>query len=266
MEKRTVEIKHSPPISYWVAGSEDAPPAVVDPGLLGRDISPAVEALGQDFRAHSFDPPGFWDSPPQDRPLTIPSLSGTVGEAQKKLFGNSVASALSFSFGAVPRIYLAHSNPGTVSKLVLFEPIISGRDLPWILKGIIHATRLPAATPSILYFARTLAGFVRGARKVPKDKRVRIVEGIRDGKSAARLAQSLLHWNKTEQQLKELDIPVLIVWGGSNEDAGFVPVERLKELKAPHISHLELPDVHHFIKAREMIQLVEATRDFLKPS
>ena len=251
-------------VETWFLRLGQGPPLLVMPGLLGRDAHPAAEASSDRHTAYAPDPPGFWQSEAPTGRLTVPWLGGSwIGSFHKGVIGNRPILVLGFSAGATFLVHYAATHPGAIGKLVLYEPIIKGRDLPPWLRGLILATRIPGATAVILKWAPNLVPVLPGVNKVGWRKRMRLVEGINSPRAVGDLGRSLLSSDVTDQ-IQSLDVPVLIVRG--DRPGGLVPLEALKSLRGPHISHLEIAGLGHFLGGKGQQSVVEAVRDFLRPS
>ncbi|MEX0621988.1 MAG: alpha/beta hydrolase [Candidatus Woykebacteria bacterium] len=239
-------------------------PMLAISGLLGGDAMPAAEAASTTHETYAPDPPGFRDSEPPSERLTMEFLAGRwKPEFHAEAIGRRAIVGLGFSAGASALIQYAATHPGAVEKLVLYEPIIRGRELPTWLKGFIVATFIPGAASVILKTAPHLAPLLPGVSEVSYKKRLRLVEGVRSPRCAGELGRSLLRCDLT-QQLTSLEIPVLIIRGDGK--GGLVPPKTLEELSGRYISHMQLPGLRHFAGGSAQVQIVEAAREFLQPS
>jgi len=233
------------------------------PGLLGRDAEPAAESAGRFSEVFAPDPPGIRETPAPKERVTMEFLRHWTGDLHTEVIGLRKASLLGFSAGATTLAHYAATHPGAVERLVLFEPVIRGRELPWWLRTFIRMTAVPGATYAILKGAPHLLPFLRGVNQVGYEKRFRLVEGVSSPRAAGEIARSLLRWD-AQAEIESLDVPTLIIRGTSSGE--LVPRESLQNLKSRHISHLEIPGLGHLLGAKGQIQVVEAARDFLKPS
>jgi pimeloyl-ACP methyl ester carboxylesterase len=236
-------------------------PFLVLPGLLGRRADSVVEATESTHEGYVPDPPGFWESEAPRQALTVPWLGEWSGEFHGGVIGQRPVTALAFSAGATSLIHHAATRPGAIERLVLFEPVIRGRELPAWLRAFMAASAIPGAPELILKWAPQLVPLLPGLGSVAWKKRYRLVEGINSPRSACEFARSLWRWDATDE-LRSLDIPVLMVRG---EKESIVPHDTIASLRGPNISHLELPGVGHFLNRAGQEQVVEAVRDFIKP-
>ena len=237
-------------------------PLLVMPGLLGRDAEPAAEEASRSHEVYAPDPPGIRGTPAPKERMTVEYLGYWTSDLHTQVVGRRQMSLLGFSAGTTALIHYAASRPGAVDKLVLFEPVISGRELPLWLKSFIRMTAVPGATYAVLKVAPHLLPFLSGVNQVGYGKRFRLVEGVTSPRAAGEIARSLLHWD-ARAEIESLEIPVLIVRGNSSGE--LVPRESLQTLQGRHISHLEIDGLGHLLGGKGQKQVVEATRDFLKP-
>lgn len=238
-------------------------PLLVMPGLLGRDAEPAAEAASENHQVFAPDPPGIRGTPAPKERLTVEYLGHWTADLHTEVIGARKVSLLGFSAGATALIHYAASRPGAVEKLVLFEPVILGKDLPLWLKSFIRITAVPGATYAVLKVAPHLLPFLSGVNQVGYGKRFRLVEGVTSPRAAGEIARSLLRWD-AKAEIESLEMPVLIVRGNSSGE--LVPRESLQSLQGRHISHLEIDGLGHLLGGKGQKQVVEATRDFLRPS
>jgi len=236
-------------------------PLLVLPGLLGRRADSVVEATESTHEGYVPDPPGFWESEAPRERLTVPWLGEWSGEFHDGVIGRRPVTALAFSAGATSLIRYAATHPGAIERLVLFEPVIRGRELPTWLKAFIVASTIPGGPRLILKWAPQLVPLLPGLGGIGWKKRLRLVEGINSPRSACELAHSLWRWDGTED-LHSLDIPVLMMRGAQES---IVPHDTITSFRRPNVSHLELPGVSHFLNRAGQEQVVEAARDFIKP-
>jgi pimeloyl-ACP methyl ester carboxylesterase len=236
-------------------------PLLVLPGLLGRRADSVVEATESTHEGYVPDPPGFWESDAPKEALTVPWLGEWSGEFHGGVIGQRPVTALAFSAGATSLIHHAATHPGAIERLVLFEPVIKGRELPAWLQALMVASAIPGAPEFILKWAPQLVPLLPGLGHIGWKKRLRLVEGINSPRSACQLARSLRRWDATEE-LRFLDIPVLMVRGSQES---IVPHRSITSFRRPNVSHLELPGVGHFLNRAGQEQVVEAVRDFIKP-
>jgi pimeloyl-ACP methyl ester carboxylesterase len=236
-------------------------PLLVLPGLLGRRADSVVEATESTHEGYVPDPPGFWESEAPREALTVPWLAEWSGEFHGEVIGQRPVTALAFSAGATSLIRYAATRPGAVERLVLFEPVIRGKELPAWLQAFMAASAIPGAPQLILKWAPQLVPLLPGLGHIGWKKRLRLVEGINSPRSACELARSLRRWDATDE-LRSLDIPVLMVRGVQES---IVPHCTITSFRRPNISHLELPGVGHFLNRAAQEQVVEAVRDFIKP-
>jgi pimeloyl-ACP methyl ester carboxylesterase len=236
-------------------------PLLVLPGLLGRRADSVVEATESTHEGYVPDPPGFWESEAPREALTVPWLGEWSGEFHGGVIGRRPVTALAFSAGATSLIHQAATRPGAIERLVLFEPVIRGRELPAWLKAFMAASAIPGAPQLILKWAPQLVPLLPGLGSIGWKKRSRLVEGINSPRSACEFARSLWRWDATDE-LRSLDIPVLMVRGAQES---IVPHDTIASFRGPNISHLELPGVGHFLNRAGQEQVVDAVRDFIKP-
>ena len=236
-------------------------PFLVIPGLLGRRADSVVEATESTHEGYVPDPPGFWESEAPKETLNVSWLGDWSGEFHGEVIGRRPVTALAFSAGATFLIRYAATHPGAIERLVLFEPVIKGRELPGWLRAFIVASAIPGAPRLLVNWAPQLVPLLPGVSRVGWKKRFRLVEGISSPQSACDLARSLWRWDATDE-LRSLDIPVLMVRGTQES---IVPHDTIVSFRRPNVSHLELPDVGHFLNRAGQERMVEAVRDFIKP-
>lgn len=238
-------------------------PLLVMPGLLGRDAEPAAEEASNNHEVYAPDPPGIRGTPAPKERMTVEFLGQWTSALHSEVIGRRKASLLGFSAGATALAHYAVTHPGAVERLVLFEPVVAGKELPLWLRSFIRLTAVPGATHAVLKIAPHLLPFLSGVNQVGYGKRFRLVEGVTSPRAAGEIARSLLRWN-ARAEIESLEMPVLIVRGNSSGE--LVPRESLQSLQSRHISHLEIDGLGHLLGGKGQKQVVEATRDFLKPS
>lgn len=236
-------------------------PLLVLPGLLGRRADSVVEATESTHEGYVPDPPGFWESDAPREALTVPWLGEWSGEFHGGVIGQRPVTAVAFSAGATSLIRYAATHPGAIERLVLFEPVIRGRELPAWLQALMAASAIPGTPQLILKWAPQLVPLLPGLGHIGWKKRFRLVEGINSPRSACEFARSLRRWDATDD-LRSLDIPVLLVRGSQES---IVPHHTIASFRGQNISHLELPGVGHFLNRAGQEQVIEAVRDFIKP-
>ena len=236
-------------------------PLLVLPGLLGRRADAVVEATEGTHEGYAPDPPGFWESEAPADTLSIPWLGEWAGEFHGQVIGRRPAIGLAFSAGATSLIRYAATHSGAIERLVLFEPIIRGKEMPSWLKAFIAASAIPGAANLIVKWAPQVVTFLPGMSRISWKKRFRLVEGISSPRCAGELGRSLWRWDAMDE-LSHLNIPVLIVRG---TEQSLVPHDTLTSISRPNITHLELPGLSHFVNRAGQGQLVDAVRDFIKP-
>jgi len=236
-------------------------PLLVLSGLLGRRADVVVEATERTHEGYAPDPPGFWESEPPKETLTVPWLGEWSGEFHGQVIGRRPVIGLAFSAGATSLIRYAATHAGAIERLVLFEPIIRGRELPAWLRACLVASAIPGSAKLIVKWVPQMVPLLPGVSRVGWKKRFRLVEGISSPRSAAELGRSLLRWDATDE-LSRLDIPVLIVRG---TEESLVPYDTLASIRRPNIAHLELPGLGHFVNRAGQERVVDAVRDFIKP-
>lgn len=150
-----------------------------------------------------------------------------------------------------------------MQKLVLYEPIIRGNELPGWLRAFIVVSLVPGAAALILKGAPHLLPLLRGINQVGWKNRLRLVEGATSPRSAGEIGRSLHSWDATLELASLTETQVLVVRGGK---PSLVPHDTLTGFKASNITHLELSGLTHFLGRDGQRQVVEAARDFLKPS
>ncbi len=238
-------------------------PLLVLPGLLGRDATPAAETASFTHEVYAPDPPGIRETQVPNEPVTMEFLARWIGALHTEAIGKRPLTLLGFSAGATAQIHYAATHPGAVERMVLFEPVIVGGQLPFWLKSFIVFTAVPGATSAILKIAPHLLPFLGGVNHVGYGKRFRLVEGVNSPKAAGEIARSLLRWDAREE-IQSLEVPILIVRGSAGGE--LVPHESLKQIQRPNIHHLEIPGLGHLLGGKGQQQVVEAAREFLKPS
>ncbi|MGQ9573174.1 MAG: alpha/beta fold hydrolase [Dehalococcoidia bacterium] len=236
-------------------------PLLVLPGLLGRRADAVVGAAESTHEGYAPDPPGFWESEAPKESLTIPWMGDWASEFHRGVIGRRPLIVFAFSAGATCLIRYAATHPGAIERMVLFEPIIRGREMPSWLKAFIAASAIPGASKVIVKWAPQLVPLLPGVSRIGWRKRSRLVEGIRSPRSAGELGRSLWRWDATDE-LRSLDIPVLMV-RGTHES--LVPYHTLGSFRRPNIAHLELPGLSHFLNRAGQEQVVEAVKDFIRP-
>ena len=236
-------------------------PLLVMSGLLGADASAAVQAV-RCHEAYAPDIPGFWGSEAPFQELTIPWVNVWLGGFHQKVMGPSPISAIGFSAGAT--ILIQHvAAHRCASRLVLYEPIVRGGELPAWLRKFIFLSNIPGMDWVALKAGPNLLPLLPGVNHVGWKKRNRMVQGATTPRCAGQLARSLLRCDVGEALMSIRDIPVMIVHGSKES---FVPLSTLRAFKGGNVSLFELSGQHHLLGRDGQRKLVEATAEFLAPS
>ncbi len=245
--------------------SGQGPPLLVVPGLLGDDASAGAE---EDTDHEVFAPahPGFWGSDPlpHGQELTIGSHSVRIGRFHEQVIRVNPISAMGFSAGATSLIHYAATHPGRVDKMVLWEPILRGSELPMLLKLLISPSGFPGATWAAVSVGPIVAWVVPWV-KIRWSRRNRIVEGITTKRCAGEIARSLLRWDAVDElrRLRYKGIQVMIVHGSHQS---LVPHSTLRLMEGGNITRKQIDGQGHFLNRDGYRDIVKATRDFLAPS
>ncbi len=237
------------------------PALVAVQGFLGRDARAVVDEVQDSHEGFAPDLPGFWDSEESPEAVTIPFLSGWLDDFHSVVVGRKQIVLFGFSAGATAAIHYAAMHRDAVERMVLYEPIIRGQELPAWLRALIRMTSIPGATSFILKTAPNAVPMLPGVRGVGWEKRLRLIEGVRSSKNVGEVARSLAKWDATDELWGIHDVPVLIVRGSK---PSFVPYETLTEITPRHVSHLQLPGLDHLLSRRGQEEVVRAAGDFIR--
>jgi len=93
--------------------------------------------------------------------MTVKYLGNWTSELHTEVVGGRQMSLLGFSAGATAPVHYAATHPGRVDRLVLFEPVVSGRELPLWLRSFIRMTAVPGTTHAVLKCSSPAAVFER---------------------------------------------------------------------------------------------------------
>jgi pimeloyl-ACP methyl ester carboxylesterase len=230
-------------------------------GFLGRDAAVVVDQVQESHEGFAPDLPGFWDSEESPEPVTVPFLGGWLDDFHSLVVGHRRVVLFGFSAGATAAIHYAATHRDAVERMVLYEPIIRGQELPAWLRALIRLTAIPGATSFILKAAPNAVPMLPGVRKVGWERRLRLIEGVSSTKNLGEVARSLLKWDATEELWNIGEVPVLIVRGSK---PSFVPHDTLTDITPRHVSHLQLPGLDHLLSKRGQEEVVRASADFIK--
>jgi pimeloyl-ACP methyl ester carboxylesterase len=236
------------------------PALIALPGFLGRDARIVVDFAEESHEGFAPDVPGFWDSEESQEEVSIPWIGSWLGDFHGSVVGRRQAVVFAFSAGATAAIHYAATHKDAASRLVLYEPIIRGKELPVWLQGLMRLTVVPGTTALILKWVPNMVPLLPGVRRVGWEKRLRLVEGVNSPKNAGEIARSLVGWDATEELRTLRDVPVLIIRGSK---PSFVRHETLAGITGRHITHLELPGLNHLLSRTGQEQVVQAARDFI---
>jgi pimeloyl-ACP methyl ester carboxylesterase/CRP-like cAMP-binding protein len=229
-------------------------------------MSPLLDLLGQRFRAMAIDLPGYGESPPLDKRVTIPDYADLIADLIDDVTDEPVI-LVGHSMGGMISLTLALHYPALVERMVLIDPTISGRLSLYINIAVSPITllerfglgrlvvsavehRMVGITDRIMrpasYAERT--GITREEHK-------RLQEDVRrpgQGRVRTECFFAMLE-NDLRGQLGEVQVPALVLWGAEDNtvplrDAGIVaeewPDADLRILpKAGHWPHFEQDDV-----------------------
>jgi pimeloyl-ACP methyl ester carboxylesterase len=244
--------------SYFHKGK--GPALIALPGFLGRDARIVVDSAEDSHEGFAPDVPGFWDSEESQESLSIPWIGSWLGDFHGSVVGRRQAVVFAFSAGATAVIHYAATHKDAASRLVLYEPIIRGKELPVWLQGFMRLTVVPGTTALILKWLPNMVPLLPGVRRVGWEKRLRLVEGVNSPKNAGEIARSLVGWDAREELRTLTDVPILVIRGSK---PSFVPHETLTGLTGRHITHLQLPGLDHLLSRTGQEQVVQAARDFI---
>jgi pimeloyl-ACP methyl ester carboxylesterase len=244
--------------SYFHKGQ--GPALIALPGFLGRDARIVVDSAEDSHEGFAPDVPGFWDSDESKEAVSIPWIGSWLGDFHGSVVGRREAVIFAFSAGATAAIHYAATHKDAANRLVLYEPIIRGKELPVWLQGLMRLTVVPGATAFILKWVPNMVPLLPGIRRVGWEKRLRLVEGVNSPKNAGEIARSLVGWDATEELRSLADVPILLIRGSK---PSFVPHETLTGLTGRHITHLQLPGLNHLLSRTGQEQVVQAARDFI---
>lgn len=245
--------------SYFRRGN--GPALIALPGFLGRDARVVVDRTQDSHEGFAPDLPGFWDSEESKETVSVPFLGGWLGDFHASIVGRKQIVLFGFSAGATAAIHYAATHRDAVSRMVLYEPIIRGKELPAWLRAMIRLTAIPGASRFLVKSAPNMLPMLPGVRKVGWEKRLRLIEGVNSPKNAGEVARSLLRWDAADELYDIRDVPVLIVRGSK---PSFVPHDTLIEIAPSHVTHLQLDGLDHLLSKRGQEQVVQAAEDFIK--
>ena len=232
---------------YVVAG--EGPPLLLLHGLGASLIAwmSNIDALSQKFTVYALDIPGRGDSDKPNIDYRVPTGARFIREFME-ILGIERASLAGCSMGGMVALRTALDYPDRVEKLVLVDAAGLGREMCWYVRIVslplvgevlerpsLGGTR--ASLKNILYNHSLIQdGFLQEiyrTRKLPGAKQA-VLKMIR---GAVGLRGVHKQWIMTEH-LKNLDIPVLIVWGAQDR---IIPVHHA------YNAAREAPDVELFI-------------------
>ena len=230
---------------------------VVEAGQPGRQIallihgwssswyalSPLIGLLAQRFHCLAVDLPGYGQSPPLNKPTTIPCYADLLAEFIETVSDGPVV-LVGHSMGGMISIRLALHYPLLIERMVLLSPTISGHLSKAINIFISPITLMERFRPgSLLVTAveRTIVGLTdRLMRPVSFAERTGITreDYARIRSDARRPGQGRVRaecfWamrdNDLRGQLHQVETPALVIWGAEDNtvplrDAGVVADE-----------------------------------------
>lgn len=230
-------------IRYMEAGQ--GKPLIHLHGAGGMRLTRGHDLLSREFRVIAFEMPGFGPSPENSRTKTMADLAGTMAAAVRKL-GIDKFSLMGTSFGGKVALWLSVQEPERVEGLVLEAPAAirpigseppSGSPQEMARRLYAHPERyepLPTPDPAIQAKTQALVGRLRGPD--------------RD--------------TDLENQLKGLEIPVLVLFGTFDR---IIPPEmgRFYKQLLPNCHLVFVYDAGHAISAERPEAFAEVTLDFL---
>ncbi len=245
--------------SYFRRGR--GPALIALQGFLGRDATAVVDEIQHSHEGFAPDLPGFWDSEESPEAVTVPFLGGWLDDFHSLVVGRRQVVLFGFSAGATAAIHYAATHREAVERMVLYEPIIRGQELPAWLRALIRMTAIPRATSFILKTAPNMVPMLPRVRRVGWEKRLRLIEGVSSPKNLGEAARSLLKWDAADELWNTRDVPVLIIRGSK---PSFVPYETLAEITPRHVSHVQLPGLDHLLSKKGQLEVVRAAGDFIR--
>ncbi|MQF48731.1 alpha/beta fold hydrolase [SAR202 cluster bacterium AC-647-N09_OGT_505m] len=258
--------------THYVAAGE-GPPLLLLHGLSASLIAwaPNIEPLSQKFTVYALDMPGRGDSDKPNIDYRVPAAAGFIKKFMDVL-GIERASLAGCSMGGMIALRTALDYPDRVENLVLVDAAGLGRELTWYVRfaslplvgEILQTPSLRGTSASLKYIfynhSLIQEGFLHEIyrrRKLPgaKQAELKMIRG------AVGLHGVHKQWIMTED-LRHLDIPILIVWGAQDR---IIPVNHAHNAarEAPGVKLHVFDQCGHWPqmeKSREFNQLVS---DFL---
>lgn len=261
-------------LSYVDIGEGE--PIVLIPGYLGTVTNFALQlkALSLEYRVIAFDPIGCGFS---DRP----SMGYTPAEYFKfarrliEKLGVWPATVVGHSMGGAVAYAIAIENPELVRSLVLIapRPPVPARLSFGERTMQVTAHRFPRASAWLIEKSARVVARAVAKSDLPRDvfenedavRRQAIDTYTAKGSSrvAAKSALSMVEWSAWSGRLREIESPVLVIWG---ERDRVLPIENLEEITAelPDASIVRIAEVGHVPMLEAAADVNEAITKFVK--
>lgn len=229
-------------------------------------MSPLLGLLSQRFRVVAVDLPGYGESPPLPRRVTIPAYADLLADLVEELTDGPVV-LVGHSMGGMTSLTMALRYPILVERMVLIGPTISGRlsqHINLLVSPINMLERFGLGSLIVSTIEQMMVGITdRLMRPASFAERTGITEQdyMRLRTDARRPGQGrvraecffAMRENDLRGRLSQVEAPALVLWGAEDNtvplrDAGVVADEwRDADLriipKAGHWPHFETPEI-----------------------
>ncbi|MDA0987895.1 MAG: alpha/beta fold hydrolase [Chloroflexi bacterium] len=249
------------------------PPLLLLHGLISNLIAwaPNIEPLSQKYTVYALDFPGRGDSDKPDIDYGVPAGAQFIRRFMDAL-GIERASLAGCSMGGMIALRTALDFPDRVEKLVLVDAAGLGREVTWLVRvmslplvgEIMESPSLRGTRASLknIFYDHGLIqdGFLQEiyrTRRLPgaKQAALKMVRG------AVGLRGVHKKWIMTEN-LKHLNIPVLIVWGAQDR---IIPVHHAYNAArdAPRVKLCVFDQCGHWPQMEKSAEFNQLVLDFL---
>ena len=228
-------------------------------------MSPLVGLLSQRFLTIAIDLPGFGESPPLPKRVTIPAYVDLLADFIEEMTDGPVV-LVGHSMGGMIGLTLALRHPILVERMVLIDPTVSGhlsRYINLVVSPITLLERFGLGSLIVSTVERLMMGITDRLMRpasfadrtgITAEEHIRLQADVRrPGQGRARAECFFaMRENDLRGRLSQVEVPSLVLWGAEDNtvplrDAGVVadewPEADLRIIpNAGHWPHFETPD------------------------
>lgn len=190
-------------------------------------LSPLMRTLSDRYRCVAVDLPGYGESPPLDRPATIPAYAALMAGLIRQLSPGMPAIVVGHSMGGMTGLTMALNHPSVLERMVLLCPTVSGRLSFWINAFISPITMLERSRVASGIVARLEPYMLNLTDRLMKPASFAQHSGISEADyhrlraDARRAGQGrvraecfrAMRENDLAEQIERVTVPALVIWG-----------------------------------------------------